>query len=289
MNRYKIDWCKQPQQYRKPASNKFSSAEETFLNEEIQKIIKKGVVEKVHTGVPLKPVPSSPKRWWMETRNQSKTVKQFCPDPSLQNGGNTSSEGHLETRGQDDKSRSERCLLLSTNLSIGQKIPPIPVERPDISVQLPTFWTVMRSLGLYKDNQGSGGNPKKHGHPSNHIHRRHIDNSRDGVSAKGPESRPHIPTGKPGICGQPPKIPITTNPDNRIPGIHGRLPKDGAKTSRPKDKEYQSRHQQAENSGDSHSSRPLQVSGEAELHHTGNIGSMVHCFTDSCRTICKWS
>ena len=26
----------------------------------------------------------------------------------------------------------------------------------NVSVQLPTFWAVMRSLGLYQDNQGSG-------------------------------------------------------------------------------------------------------------------------------------
>ena len=259
MNGYKIDWCKQPQQYRKPASNKFSSAKETCLNEEIQKMIKKGAVEKVHTHPEegfhsnLFLVPQKDGGW--RPVINLKLLNNFI---------------RTETRGQDDESRSERCLLLSPNLSGGQKIPLILVERPDVSVQLPTFWTVMHSLGLYRDNQGSGGNPKKHGHPSNHIHRLHIDNSRDGVSAKGPDSRSHIPTGKPGICGQPPKIPITTNPDNRI---HGRLPKDGAKTSRPKDKEYQSRHQQAENCGDSHSSRPLQVSGEAECHHTGNISS----------------
>ena len=60
-------------------------------------------------------------------------------------------------------------------MSRGQEISPLQMEKQDISVQLPTFWSVMCSLGLYQDNQGSGGDPKEHGHSSYHIHRRHTE------------------------------------------------------------------------------------------------------------------
>ena len=119
--------------------------------------------------VPLKPLPSPPKRQWSETGNQSEIPKQFCSTPPFQDGGNSSTERHHETRGLDDENRPKRCIFLSTNISRGQEISLLQMEKQDISVQLPTFWSVMHSLGLYQDNQGSSGDPKEHGHSSYHI------------------------------------------------------------------------------------------------------------------------
>ena len=58
------------------------------------------------------------------------------------------------------------------------------MERSDVSVQLPSFWSVMCSLGLYQDNQGSSGSSEEHGHKTDNLHRRHADHGRDGVSPK---------------------------------------------------------------------------------------------------------
>ena len=223
--------------------------------------------------VPFKPLPSPQKRRWSETGNQSEIPKQLCSTPPFQDGGNSSIERHHETRGLDDESRPKRCIFLSTNMSRGQEISPLQMEKQDISVQLPTFWSVMCSLGLYQDNQGSGGNPKEHGHSSYHIHRRHTDNSRDRVTGEGSDSSPLIPSGEPGICDQLPKIPTKTNPDDRLPGLHSRFSADGAETPRTKDTEYQSGYQEAEISRDSLSAGTIQIPGEVERHDSGDRNS----------------
>ena len=59
------------------------------------------------------------------------------------------------------------------------------MEGQDISVQLPTFWTVMCSLGLYQDNQGSNSSPERGGHQAHHLHRRYADHGRVRDTAEG--------------------------------------------------------------------------------------------------------
>ncbi len=44
-----------------------------------------------------------------------------------------------------------------------QEIPEIQVKGSNVSVQQPTFSAIMRSLGLYQNNQGSSSSPEGDG------------------------------------------------------------------------------------------------------------------------------
>ena len=134
INGHRIDWCGRPHQYNKPFSNRFSSEEEICLNEEVQKMTRKGAVEIVHRH----PEDGFHSNLFLVPKTE--IPKQLCSTPPFQDGGNSSIERHHETRGLDDESRPKRCIFLSTNMSRGQKISPLQMEKQDISVQLPTFW-----------------------------------------------------------------------------------------------------------------------------------------------------
>ena len=58
------------------------------------------------------------------------------------------------------------------------------MEGSNVAVQLPTFWAVMRSLGLYQDNQGSSSSLEGDGRKRYNLHRRHVNHGRIGDLAE---------------------------------------------------------------------------------------------------------
>ena len=70
------------------------------------------------------------------------------------------------------------------NKQARQEIPKVQGEKSNVSVQLPTFWVIMRSLGLYQDNQGSSSSPEGDGRETNYVHRRYADHGTVGDDAK---------------------------------------------------------------------------------------------------------
>ena len=118
--------------------------------------------------LPVHHLSSSKERWGPQTPNQPQRIH---PSPSFQDGGYPHAERSPETRGFHGKDRSERRIFRGPNKQIRPKIPEVQVERQDISVQLPAFWTVMCSLGLYQDNQGRNSSLERDGHQAHHLHR----------------------------------------------------------------------------------------------------------------------
>lgn len=228
---------------------------------------KKGAVEKVRRYlVPKKDGGQRPVI-------KPKTSKRLHTKSTLQDGGNSGTERRPQPRGQDDKNTPERWkdAYFSVPMSPENEIPPIHMEKPDISVQLPTFWTVMHSLmGLYQANQGSGGYPEMGIHLIIYID--------DILMTAETESRLRDQTTgiiclleNLGFVINYPKSQLQpTHTMEFLDFIYSRLNTDGAETSRAKDKEYQGGYQQTDFCGDSHSLRPLQISGETERHYPGN-------------------
>ncbi len=109
-------------------------------------------------GIPFNTIPSPKERGRPETSDQPQSAKQICGDPTFQNGGPTDAKGPPQRKRLDGQNRPEGRLFFSPDISQGPEILQVPLERSDISIHL---WSVMRSMGLYQDNQDS---PKEHGH-----------------------------------------------------------------------------------------------------------------------------
>ena len=126
----------------------------------------------------------------------------------------------------------------------------VPISKPDKKylrfgrgketyMYLPTFWAVMRFLGLYQDNQGCDGGPKGDGHQNHSLHRRHVDYGRVGGSFGRSRNRNKEPTGKLRVCHQFPKVNTGAKEDDGVPQISSGLIFHGAQPSWKQNEEHQ--------------------------------------------------
>ena len=125
-------------------------------------------------GFPFKHLLGAKKGWWAQTHNQPEKVKRIYSPYSLQDGRNPHAKRPVKTGRFYGEDRSEGRVLRGTNRREGQAIPEVQVEEQNVPIQLPTFWTVMRSLGLYQDNEGSSRDLERNGSQAHHLHRRHF-------------------------------------------------------------------------------------------------------------------
>ena len=131
--------------------------------------------------------------------------------------------------------RSEGRIFRGPNKQIRPKTPEVQVERQDISVQLPAFWAVMCSLGLY---QGSNSSLERDGHQAHHLHGRHTDHGGVGDTAKRSHPRCNLPPRESRSCDQLSKIHTGCNEKHRVSRLPGRFRHHGAESPRGQIEEY---------------------------------------------------
>ena len=153
----------------------------------------------------LPDVPVPPKRRQAETCNKSIKAQPLCEDRALQNRGHSHAERSAKSRRLDGQDRPERCLFYDSHCSGGQRFPQIPMEGPDVSVQLSSVRVVVSPVGLYQDHTASCGNPAGNRPTSDHLHRRYPRHGGDRVSPQRPCDSSGVPAGEPGVCGNHPK------------------------------------------------------------------------------------
>ena len=142
--------------------------------------------------------------------------------------------------------------------------------KQNVSIQLPSFWAIMRSLGLYQDNQGSSFSPERNGHQAHHLHRRHSGHGRVGDSTERPCGRDYLPPGELGIRDKLPQVATGTNESYRFPRLSTGLDRHGAQTPRRQDKEPQGGDKKDPGSRSHNSLGLVQVAGQNECHNEGD-------------------
>ena len=209
--------------------------------------------------------------WGPQANNQPEKAELLCPTPSLQDGGNTYAKRPLKARGFYGQDRPEGRLLCGADKRAGQEIPEVQVERSNVSVQLPTFWTVMRSLGLYQDNQGSSSSPEGDGRENYNVHRRYADHGRVGDLAERPCQRSGVPPREPRFRDQLPQIVAGTQESLRVPRLPSRLDVHGTETSRGQDQEHQRGSKEDSGGRPCNGLDTIQSPGEDECGHKGHL------------------
>ena len=126
-----------------------------------------------------------------------------------------------------------------------QRMSPVPVKEQNVSVQLPAFRAVISTVGLYQDNESSGGSSAGVGTVPDHIHRRYPRPGRGRTSTQRSHNSSKLSTGESGVRYQPPQVRANPNPGNRISGVHSQLHKDGVESARANDQEDQKRGRQS--------------------------------------------
>ena len=106
-------------------------------------------------GLPLHSFPCVQERWWSKTSHKSEVPECIHAHRALQDGGHTHPERPAKRRRLDGKSGPEGCVLHGTNSRRGQSLPQVLVQKPNVSVQMPTIWPSMCPLGLHQDPEAS--------------------------------------------------------------------------------------------------------------------------------------
>ena len=200
--------------------------------------------EKPQRWVPIHHFHSPKKGRGTPTYNQYKTGESIHPSSPFQDGGNPHVKRPLDTRGLHGKYRLEGHLFCGANKRTRQEIPEVQVERHSVSVQLPTFWTVMCSLGLYQYNQGSNCSAKGNEHQNNILYRRYAHHGRIGDSSARPCSSNLIPPGEPRVHHKIPEVNSGTKDNPQVPRFPSRLLFHGAQAPSKQTEEYISKARQ---------------------------------------------
>ena len=144
------------------------------------------------------------------------------------------------------------------------------MEGSNVSVQLPTFWTIMRSLGLYQDNQGSSSSLEGDGRENNNLHRRHVDHGRIGDFAERPRQRSCIPPREPRVCDQPPQIGAGTQENHRVSRLPSRFDVHGTQAPRGQDQKHTRGGEEDSDGRPYYGLDSIQNLGEDECSHKGH-------------------
>ena len=106
-------------------------------------------------------LPGPKKGWWRQANPKSKTVKQVCEDPTLQNANFASNHSSSYARRLGGKARSKGCLLSYSNTSTPQKISQIRNSGKLLSVPCTTFRPDLSPEGFHQDNGCGRGPPSQ--------------------------------------------------------------------------------------------------------------------------------
>ena len=110
------------------------------------------------------------------------------------------------------------------------------MKEQNVPIQVPTFSSVMRFLGLYQNIEGSSRDLERNGRQA-HLHRRHSGHRGVGNSFEGLHRGNHLPPGELGIRYTRPQVTVGTNEDNRFSRILSGFHHHGAETSGRQHKE----------------------------------------------------
>ena len=168
-------------------------------------------------------------------------VERLCAYRALQDGGHPRLERPAKSGGLDGKDRFERRIFHASHPRGGQSIPKVLAKRPDLPVQVPTFRSSVRPLGLHQDPEADSCPAETAGGANDRLHRRYSDPGRVQGSGSGPCNRPGVPTGKLGFCNKQNQMSAGTNTNHRVSRFHGRLTQPRAEFAKWQDQKDQSR------------------------------------------------
>jgi len=218
-------------------------------------------------------VSSAEKGWGSETCNKSEKTERLCENGTFQNGGNPYVKVSPQRRRLDGQNRPERRVLCSTDSSRGSEIPQVQVEERNISIYLPSVWSVMCSLGVYQDNESNDSVPTSPRAKDDHLHRRHSAPSEGRENPSGTCRSTAFPSEKPRLHNKPEEILLNTSEKNRIPGFCGGLNVPATECARPKDQRHQNSGGETENMSERHSARLVEIPRETKCRESGSDSS----------------
>ena len=220
-------------------------------------------------------VSGSKKEWGSETCNKPEEPKCLCESSAFQNGRHTHIKESAEAERLDGQSGPERCLLCSPNCTGRQEISKVSGGRSAVPVHLPTFWSVMCSLGVYQNNEGNNSMPEAAGSQDDHLHRRYPVDSRGPGDSAGSCCESGVSAGKSGFHCKPGEIVPNTFETDRVSGVRGGFAVKATESARRKNQGCSHVGEKIESPRHNQSNRALTVAGKTECHEPGSGSSPI--------------
>ena len=218
---------------------------------------------------------SGQKRWGQATSYKSKTIKLVHSLPTFQNGGPSFTKGTAAEQRLSMQTRSKRCLLLYTNESKVEEVPPFSVGRESVRVPLYVFRTRSGPSHFHKTDENTNIIAQEDKHQSNSVLGRHVaDVSNHRINRDGP-GHDYISITKSGVCSKSEKVSNDSSETNIIFRDNSRLRNNDFSTSTGKSRpDCRSVRRISETSRDNNFG-PNKVNREAVICSSGSSASQV--------------
>ena len=261
---YWIDFMSEPHQQSLPTPPHYSSKQSlhTLICKQAIRLLQ----HPSEVGFYSKHLPGPQKEWGTEASDQPQSSQSVCSPRTFQDGGHSHFEGPPAARGLASKNRPQGCLSGDSHSPDIQRLPQVSCSRQDISLHLPSIWTVLSPVGLYQNTETCPGFPTGNRSSIDRLYRRHSDPSRFKRTITQPSGRIVLPAGMPRVHHQQGEISDETRSCHRVSWPHSQLNQYGAESPTTENKTNSSGGSET-NEGEKHFSPQLRTAvGENEFN-----------------------
>jgi len=219
------------------------------------------------SGILFQHVSGTQERRGSKTRYQPETLEHIHEIRVFQDGGPAYSQSSSPEERLDGKNRFKGCLLHGTDSTSIPSPFPLQSREQNLSVQLPTVWSIHGPRSVYKNLQASGGIAEVNGVLSSDIHRRYAPYGHFKQIAYRSLSLSIVPVRQHRIYNQQQKISFGTNPGNRVSWDDHQFPGDVHKTPWYEDQRYHTGDARPSQSSQSFSTLSITADRQTECNH----------------------
>ena len=224
---------------------------------------------KTRSGFCEQHLPCSKKWTEVETYLEPEGTKFIYSQRTLQNGGHKVRPGPVVQRGFHVQARSERRLPVNSHTSKSSEVPQLQLEGQPLPIHSSTVRASHSPTCFHESHEAYFGKSSLKRSENGGISGRFVDHwqmqGRDKTSLPVDKET----TGIPRLCCEYGEVPLQSNPENRISGVHHRFRDNDLRAPQSEDEGNQARMQKAlaGTTGDS----------TADYTHNRGLGCNSHC------------
>jgi hypothetical protein len=218
----------------------------------------------------VKPVSARKEGWLPATHSESKELEPTRSVYPFQNGKPERGEKPTQAGRYHGEDRPEGRLLHCSVTSQLTEICKVSMEKPDISIPLPLFWTRPGTKIVHKVNEGAHVNPTKVRDKADYLSGRHPDIRVLTGGDRTSKGHHVVPAVKLGVCHQPREVRVDPIKDYGVLGGANKQHRSDNVTDRGKDL-ISDQTLQSGTEGPGHVLKgPQQTGGEVDFHISRN-------------------
>ena len=122
-------------------------------------------------GFLLNPLPCPQERGPDEASHKPQEAERMGGTPVLQNGGHGDTQGATEGERLDGEGGPQRCLLHNSDTHGPSTLPEVDSRTRTLPVHVPTFRSIMCTMGIHESDEASGNFSSCHGGENDSLHR----------------------------------------------------------------------------------------------------------------------